>query len=319
MKKAFTLIELLVVIAIIAILAAILFPVFAQAKAAAKKTACLSNNKQINTAMHIYLADNDDTLPPAYTYNLPNGPGSLDDSGINHWSGVMRPYVKNWDMFRCPDDRAGGQAPTNFIGNNLGYGVPGGAISGNPSVQDNQAPRISYTANEQVMPRPRGGVGGTLVGQPQNVVNSTSIDDPAATIAYTEFTDYLNAVSGGGPGGVRFKSHRPANALALDTAGTVPYDTSSVNSGVIYAVSGQRAKELFDIQPTIPYGSGAYPRIVYVSSGRHAEGNTFSFIDGHAKHMKVSQTLDCNRFMWGKRAYNQGGATVFCTNGQPVN
>ncbi len=59
MKKAFTLIELLVVIAIIAILAAILFPVFAQAKAAAKKTACLSNAKQLATGFAIYTNDPD--------------------------------------------------------------------------------------------------------------------------------------------------------------------------------------------------------------------------------------------------------------------
>lgn len=63
MKRAFTLIELLVVIAIIAILAAILFPVFARAKASAKKTTCLSNLKQIGTGVGMYLADNDDFYP----------------------------------------------------------------------------------------------------------------------------------------------------------------------------------------------------------------------------------------------------------------
>src|SRR5580658_1891207 len=62
MQRGFTLIELLVVIAIIAILAAILFPVFAQAKEAAKKTACLSNTKQMGTATYIYLNDYDDTF-----------------------------------------------------------------------------------------------------------------------------------------------------------------------------------------------------------------------------------------------------------------
>ena len=65
-RNAFTLIELLVVIAIIAILAAILFPVFAQAKAAAKKIASLSNLKQVGTGMQIYLADYDDNFPITY-------------------------------------------------------------------------------------------------------------------------------------------------------------------------------------------------------------------------------------------------------------
>src|SRR5450631_624437 len=63
LKRGFTLIELLVVIAIIAILAAILFPVFAQAKAAAKKTTCLSNLKQIGLGTRMYLADADDSYP----------------------------------------------------------------------------------------------------------------------------------------------------------------------------------------------------------------------------------------------------------------
>src|SRR5476649_474470 len=62
-SKAFTLIELLVVIAIIAILAAILFPVFAQAKAAAKSVACLSNTKQIGLATQIYIGDSDSVYP----------------------------------------------------------------------------------------------------------------------------------------------------------------------------------------------------------------------------------------------------------------
>ncbi|MHA4915553.1 prepilin-type N-terminal cleavage/methylation domain-containing protein, partial [Enterococcus faecium] len=71
--SAFTLIELLVVIAIIAILAAILFPVFAQAKMAAKKTVALSNVKELGTATQIYLADSDDTFPLANVYNPYNG------------------------------------------------------------------------------------------------------------------------------------------------------------------------------------------------------------------------------------------------------
>src|ERR1700759_5194353 len=70
-RKGFTLIELLVVIAIIAILAAILFPVFAQAKEAAKKTTCLSNMKQLTLGVLMYQGDSDDALPMA---NYPNPP-----------------------------------------------------------------------------------------------------------------------------------------------------------------------------------------------------------------------------------------------------
>ena len=177
MRKAFTLIELLVVIAIIAILAAILFPVFAQAKAAAKKTQALAHVKQIGVAEQIYLTDNDDTYQPAYYYNDPFASGSLDKTGIVHWSGVLSPYVKNWDMFRSPEDPAQGIAPTNWDdrpggGNNLGYGG-GQSVSFTPGtgLQDLQAPRISYTANEAIMPRPRGGIGGVPFGQAQGVVS----------------------------------------------------------------------------------------------------------------------------------------------------
>jgi prepilin-type N-terminal cleavage/methylation domain-containing protein len=310
-NKAFTLIELLVVIAIIAILAAILLPVLSQAKEAAKKTSSLSNVKQLGTAIQMYLGDNDDVLPPAYYYNSPNGPGNLDDSGINHWSGVIQPYVKNLNIFISPSDKIGGQPPTNFIGNNRGFGVPAGATAGNPAIQDNQAPRLSYTCNEQLFPRPRGGVGGTLIGQGQNVVSTTAVEDSATTITITDFTDSLNAVSGGGPGGIRFKSHRPTNVLALNTAGTVPYESDNTNNNPIYAISVSRAKTLFGLQSTIPFGSNTYPHIVYMHSGRHTNAmNVFSFLDGHAKALKVETTLNPNKFMWGKNAYNQGGVPV---------
>ena len=100
-RKGFTLIELLVVIAIIAILAAILFPVFAQAKEAAKRTADLSNARQIGVATKLYLGDNDDTMPIFWAYNsIP----PADKPGHNGTELLLLPYAKSRDLFRSPLD-----------------------------------------------------------------------------------------------------------------------------------------------------------------------------------------------------------------------
>lgn len=92
-RKGFTLIELLVVIAIIAILAAILFPVFAQAREKARQTSCLSNGRQIGIAFGMYATDYDDFLPLT-TYPLPS----------NSWTDQCQPYIKNRQIYRCPSD-----------------------------------------------------------------------------------------------------------------------------------------------------------------------------------------------------------------------
>lgn len=104
MRKAFTLIELLVVIAIIAILAAILFPVFAQAKEAAKNTACLSNARQVAIASKIYISDYDDTMPIFMAYQSDPAPFQPGHEGVEM---LILPYTKNKDIFRSPLDVGG--------------------------------------------------------------------------------------------------------------------------------------------------------------------------------------------------------------------
>jgi len=94
-RRGFTLIELLVVIAIIAILAAILFPVFARAREQARKTSCLSNCKQLGTAHMMYAQDYDEVLVPVATGVCP-GPDAYG------WADLCYPYIKNEKVFDCP-------------------------------------------------------------------------------------------------------------------------------------------------------------------------------------------------------------------------
>ncbi|MCG9895084.1 MAG: prepilin-type N-terminal cleavage/methylation domain-containing protein [Fimbriimonadaceae bacterium] len=94
-KSGFTLIELLVVIAIIAILAAILFPVFAQAKASAKRVSALSNTKQIGTAIHIYASDHDDMFVPG---TIQSGTAFR----FSYFEFLLEPYIKNRQIWQDP-------------------------------------------------------------------------------------------------------------------------------------------------------------------------------------------------------------------------
>jgi prepilin-type N-terminal cleavage/methylation domain-containing protein/prepilin-type processing-associated H-X9-DG protein len=117
--SGFTLIELLVVIAIIAILAAILFPVFAQAREKARAISCVSNSKQMNLATLMYLEDYDETFPLAFGYYPPDGWlwSDVGDTQPNwrtsnaafttamgeYWGNAIQPYTKNYQVQLCPD------------------------------------------------------------------------------------------------------------------------------------------------------------------------------------------------------------------------
>ncbi len=121
-RSGFTLIELLVVIAIIAILAAILFPVFAQAREKARQASCLSNEKQLGIGLLMYAQDYDETYCPP----LKGVPDSADP--INHcntWDRLVQPYLKNVQVLACPSD-VNSPTITTFLGREKrSYTMPG--------------------------------------------------------------------------------------------------------------------------------------------------------------------------------------------------
>jgi prepilin-type N-terminal cleavage/methylation domain-containing protein/prepilin-type processing-associated H-X9-DG protein len=133
--RAFTLIELLVVIAIIAILAAILFPVFAQAREKARGASCLSNTKQIGLGILMYVQDYDEDFPHYSDYCV-RIPDPLKPTDPNHpagvrnmWQAGVYPYIKNWQIYTCPSDSIPSSTDpfVNFY--DLSYGYNYGYLS----------------------------------------------------------------------------------------------------------------------------------------------------------------------------------------------
>ena len=272
-RKAFTLIELLVVIAIIAILAAILFPVFAQAKLAAKKTACVSNQKQATLGAIMYAGDSDDMFPLAEY-------GDDYSAATPHitWTTTVYPYVKNGDQLVDP-----------VAGNKVSTGKAGVFV-------DPAAPVVNQTAvgqegyyfgvNRLICTADYNG-GETWfnnAGQVLPSLTSTGIDAPADRVLMA--AKGLNTTQDGWnyPWIVDWQfqyidsiAHTPGNASTVYRDG----DTSWNPSSPVYS-----PKFNTDCVNGVSDGAwecAAHPRY------RYANNCAFSFTDGHTKTMHQGQ------------------------------
>lgn len=327
MKKAFTLIELLVVIAIIAILAAILFPVFAQAKEAAKKATCLSNTKQIGLAFFMYTNDNDDVYPQT-SWEKPNGgtppaPGYGTPTGSAYaqvqWSFLIQPYVKNVDMFFDPSDpkpvtpnlktTKGGTSTVSGDAACLDWSTVQ-AISnpwdpvGNPHNCDLQVPRLSYINNYAVVPAhdwlP---VSSTTIGNVAQVAVITDrrnleVSETANQSAWKGFTGFYPGQPCTGQAGLdpTLEASMPAGFIGNKTA----INSLGVKGPYTYVPVGNVLATL-----TPPSGKNYDDGIELARTAwdRHLGGSNYGFADGHSKYLKLGQSLDPAHYIWGEYFY----------------
>jgi prepilin-type N-terminal cleavage/methylation domain-containing protein/prepilin-type processing-associated H-X9-DG protein len=258
-KRGFTLIELLVVIAIIAILAAILFPVFAQAREKARAISCVSNEKQISLGILQYVQDYDELWP-------------IGDNNANWfapWPPEVMPYIKSLAVFNCPDDSRTGPAPGNSGGGGNWEGVYiSYAING------------AYSDNWHWQSNPQGfieeGVAYTYLGWNgwllQTPINQNMVNLPADTILLSEkFASDWNATQGAACSG--------ANGSVLGTVSG--FGPSAVFGGDWGGAGGWGCYKIPDgaRAPNAAFGLGQNGSV----SAHHTGRANFAFTDGHVK------------------------------------
>ncbi len=283
--RGFTLIELLVVIAIIAILAAILFPVFAKAREKARQASCLSNARQIGLACMQYSEDWDETLPetgwdgPCSQPTIGSGPFAVGDA---YWSGVFAfpiasaPYIKNWQIFRCPSDPwAGGWGKLNsyaYEAQLLAVGMPG-AYEGMRSVPNAMAQcfPLSYAGNYLLMRYYRDYEKGL----------------------------YARATYNGCKGCALAEIECPGNVFFCADVGSQTSNGNSFAGWYIAPGYGNNAS-----------GTGRWPM-----GKRHNEGRNWVFTDGHAKWAKDPGFLNASGGALSQTAitiaYQRGGTYTY--------
>jgi prepilin-type N-terminal cleavage/methylation domain-containing protein/prepilin-type processing-associated H-X9-DG protein len=253
-QRGFTLIELLVVIAIIAILAAILFPVFAQAREKARQTACVSNEKQMALGVLQYIQDYDEIYPMSQEGFYTNPPGI--DTWANTWVVQIQPYVKSYDVFRCPDD-------------SVSTAVPGG---NGPGCGGWEGIAVSYDVNANAVccwkqTGPFGGGGSPLNGSTFWEIPSLTdgqIVQPADSVLLTE----------------RFNS---------DDSKVGVENCTGYNSSFREIPSWGSIDLAFAPNGTLP--PNAYPYGPNGAVSAHHTGRAdFAFCDGHVKSMVPAET-----------------------------
>jgi prepilin-type N-terminal cleavage/methylation domain-containing protein/prepilin-type processing-associated H-X9-DG protein len=283
-KSAFTLIELLVVIAIIAILAAILFPVFAQAKLAAKKTVDLSNMKQQALALIMYAGDYDDTTPQT-SYEFKKGAlgNPINPTGKYqvHFTYLLYPYIKSYPLFIAPGD------PNPVV---PAYPCPNGTADFGKLNSSGQM-YCDWQATNSYIPAYN-----VLPAHDWIPVPYTSFPNPSGMIAMADrryqSTDPTDPTIFSGKKGMSgFNPSQPCTAEGatfdptLGAAGASEQVQSSLGTYGFW-----NAAAIQTLLPTMTAGNDD-PDVARVWYDEYTNTGNYAFIDGHAKSQPVGATL----------------------------
>jgi len=310
-KKAFTLIELLVVIAIIAILAAILFPVFAQAKASAKNIASVSNAKQIGLAGLMYSGDVDDQILPSYTLvaSTWESAGAGATTPVSFWSDLIQPYLKSGAVTAANFQQQSGlgllhDPSASVTGENKSFVYPGYDYAG----------KAGYTV---------------LADYAYAITGFGGLHDYLTWLydaKYQGHTGICPAESDSGGAGQRFGAPGTPTNACMNPPGNGPGIPGTVQSQVGFgnwsgtfatnnsSTSVARPAEtiicsdgITMVHQSVAGGTPDFTLYTYPGggSGMHPGGGNYTFCDGHAKAVSRNPLNYVN--------FNSGGGYYFMT------
>jgi prepilin-type N-terminal cleavage/methylation domain-containing protein len=284
-RKAFTLIELLVVIALIAILAAILFPVFAAAKEAAKKTQCLSQSNQVCKANLMYVGDNDTYMPPMM-YAFGTGHNDANDPTNSVWHLMENNYRQSWNVLRCASDPHNTETellmnpeneqpidPTNLHAKEFCY-----------AMRANYGYNYQFLSPECVVP-PNGPYGSPYP------INESRITSPGATILAVETVWQRNA--SGKEYGAGSRSADPPSLYDIDGNVAIPYPPGTTQFWYHGGWNPGQPLSFVVFGRVWPWHGGG-DRGQDTWKRRNEGVVVTTFVDGHSKALKVDNlTAGC--------------------------
>jgi prepilin-type processing-associated H-X9-DG protein len=282
----------------------------------------MSNLRTIGQGLAVYLAENKGTFPAAYMYAGKGQSSGLPTEGYIHWSsylygdrskrGTTAAYqsTQGWDAFVCPSFGNGGLPPTNTYKANVGEGVDVDM----PGVIDQQAPRLSYTVNEAIMPRNKFPGFDASTVRPYQLVKATQVKGAGRVILATEFSQDPSVVAAGGDvnSGVQVsKSHRPVSGFVCQSGTYDLYKIPPLTPGAYKP----NLSLLPGLNPGVTENRLAWigrnhGRARLNSFNQDVRLSNFLFVDGHVETKRLAQTL-YPEFQWGDRWYSATDSSGF--------